>query len=163
MWRLRKKKMNKLFLPVLFVITNCVYAQNCKYETNEIDNATKKVNKVTKEITAWRAFNDEAEIQFAKKGESYSLSIVCMIFVVKASTYEGCYLIFQLENGKEIALKKGKINYAITKDQLSKMLTSKVVKIRYQYGTNVSDSKSYERDVKLKWAEDIIDGIKCVY
>ena len=155
--------MKNLFLLVLFVITNCVYAQNCKYETNEIDATTKEAIKVTKEIKAWSAFNDAAGIQLAKRGESYSLSIVCVVFMTKATTYEGCDLIFQLENGKEVALKKGKMNYPMTKDQLSEMLTSKVVKIRYQYGNNANDSKSYERDVKSKWAEDIIDGIKCVY
>ena len=154
--------MKNLFLITLVLITNYTFAQNCKYEINEIDNITKDAIKVTKETTAWAAFNDEGSIKFSKRGDSYSITIDCVVFVVHATTFEGCDLIFLLENGKEIALKKGKMNYPISKAQLFEMLNSKVVKIHYQYGNNPNDSKSYDREVKTKYAENIINLIKCV-
>ena len=156
--------MKNVLIIILFIFTSVVFAQKkCKYESNIIDVTTKDTIKVAEKLRIWKAFNDVATVQFSKKAGVYSLTIECVIFLKRASTYEGCELVFLLENGREIILKKGKMSYTITKEQISEMRTSKIVKILYQFGTNTENTKSYEREVDKKWAENIIKTINCIY
>jgi hypothetical protein len=149
------------FISILFLST-ITYSQKCKYETNDIDTETKLPVKVTKMIRVYATFNTTGVMSISNINNNYTIDFCHVVFAGCVTTYEGCEITFLLENGESITLKKGKINYSIQKENLHEILKSKVKKIQYQYGDNITNSKSTVTEVNSKKGASIIELIKCV-
>ena len=164
------KMKNTLFVIITgLLLSNPTWAQDCKYETNEMDKSTNKVTKITKKKTVWDVpFASEGKMSLSKIGDEYSVGF----FYENAFGGTGGFIVnqnaelsFQLEDGTDIKLLKVKDGYPITKEQLDQMLKSKVVLIRFYYtelktGTYTHPS-FYKPDGKQ--AGHIQSLVQCVY
>jgi hypothetical protein len=164
-------------------------AQDCKYSENDIDKSTNKLTKQTKsdkliyvngegtltgQISIRRVDTDfylvlSYEFQKAKSG-------------IEANIPKGTKLMFLLENKETITVKassevKGEkdkkamgiyycnlnnVSYPISKEELTKFLTSKVKTIRFSHADAFGEEVNIMVEVKEKRQELISDLAKCV-
>jgi hypothetical protein len=180
--------MYRLIVFSLFLFTNALYAQNCKYKVNEIDKFTGQYTKLTKSEKVISTFYTVGDFSVQKVDTSFYF-----IFDYVLSSYSNFdafnispsqKLIFLLENGEVINLfsadnilgtKKTviglppvyecfltKVSYPISKSDIDKLFKSKVKSIRF-YRNEANGKEVYiDNDIKKKNQDDIQDLIKCV-
>ena len=182
--------MKKIFFSLVFAFTflSITKAQNCTYQTNEIDKFTNKYIKLTKSEKVIGTFFTAGNFSVKKNDTSFFF-----VFDYALSSYsefepysinKGAPLLFQLESGEIITLNsaddiKGtrntltgpppvyscyltNVSYPVTKKQIDSFSKSKVKSIRF-YRTESNGKEDYlDNEIKKKNQDDIQNLIKCV-
>lgn len=155
--------MRKLTLITALLLGANAFAQNCKYETNDIDKFTGKMTKITKKKKFIETFNSEGHIALQKADTTLTLILSYRTsFSKKVTVGEGAELSFLLEDGKIITLKKTTGKYATNSGQLKTLMSVKTKTLRYYFTDQGGNYKYEDIEIKKSNAEDFIDLIKCV-
>lgn len=156
--------MKKLILiTALFFTTSAIFAQNCKYEMNGLDEFTGKMTKLTKKEKFIATFNSEGYVSLKKADTTFTLILSYRTaFSKKVTVNEGAELSFLLENGSIITLRKMLGNYAIKSNQLKVLMTVKTMTLRYYFTDNGGDYKYEDIDIKSSNAKSFMNLIKCI-
>lgn len=155
--------MKKLFTFLMLFIASFSFAQDCKYEKNEVDKFTKKMTKVTKKVKLIQTFNSEGYVYITKEDTSLSISLNYRTSFSKSVKVEdGSELSFLLEGGDIITLKKKNGSYPISKENLTKLSSTKTKTLRYYYTDSDGNYKYSDTEIKDGNAEDFMKLTLCV-
>lgn len=163
-----------IFLTLVFIVSEVTYAQNCKYEKNEVDNFTGKSIKVTSKSVVFAdpfdpqsksmffRFNQVDDINYLSISKWYS-SIISVnkldILMIKLSSGE----ILKLESlDGEVATPYSSkwhidIDYSLTKENLKKIQENLISEVRIYTNSGYIDYV-----VKPKNASKIMSTSNCI-
>ncbi len=152
--------MKHILLTITAAISINSYAQNCKYEKNEIDKFTKKKVVVTKSEKVFAALNTSGFYTVKQDGENYYIEFDYLVQTSFSGTSnaeknivikQNDQLMFLLENDEVVTLKASKtiqtqmkpnmttqlvnwelndVSYPVTKEQLSTLQSAKTKTLR---------------------------------
>lgn len=152
--------MKDVFLTIIAAISINSYAQNCKYEKNEIDKFTKKKIVITKSEKVFGTVNTSGFYTVKQDGDNYYIEFDYLVQTSFSGTSnaekniaikQNDQLMFLLENDEVVTLTSSKtvqtqmkpnmatqlvnwelndVSYPITNEQLSTLLSAKTQTLR---------------------------------
>lgn len=152
----------KLITLLLLMAGLTAVSQNCKYEINDIDKFTGKMTKLTKKTHLFENSQVVGYVNLQKIENDYSLILECDgSFLVKRTIKPGSDLYFLLEDGKKIILKERGGIFPIKIEDLTTLMKTKTVSVRFTLDTKEGDLQK-DMDVKKGDSIRLTNLVKCI-